>query len=98
MSVARSTLMRASPLRFVALLVSALLAACARPDEAPDPATPQAQRRGLPAAVFDACAGKRAADDCSMLFSGHEMDGSCMEGADQRLVCAPSRPSTTSSL
>jgi hypothetical protein len=90
--------MRASPLCFAALFVSALFAACARPDETPDPATPQAQRSGLPAAVFDACAGKRPAEDCSMMFSGHEMDGFCKEGADQRLVCAPSRPSTTGSL
>jgi len=48
------------------------------------------ERRGPPAAAFEACSGKSAGDSCTVKFREREISGTCESfGGEDRLVCRP---------
>jgi len=47
-------------------------------------------RRGPPAAAFEACSGRSAGDSCTMKFREREISGRCESfGEDDHLICRP---------
>jgi hypothetical protein len=44
----------------------------------------------IPQEAFDACAGKKQADPCSVTFQGHDFDGTCNPAPQSdKLFCRP---------
>jgi hypothetical protein len=58
----------------------------------PAHADPPPGRHAPPKEAFDACAGSKEGDSCSVNIHGHDIAGTCATFGDLGLACRPSSP------